>query len=331
MKAFFKKLKDPPVWGVAIAILSALLFLAACVTSFIFGFPNGFPKWCPYVLYTLSALFVAYTVYLFVKKIPWMRKLFIRILCLHPTGKRWIESYGFRAVVFAGISAVINMGYVVFHGVLAIVSRSNWYASLALYYIFLTFLRSRIVIYHLRLERRSVRDKKWERKEEIRKYAFSGFMLVALPVFLSVMIVQTILMGGEFVHWEWTVYAVGAYTLYKIVKSIYSMVKARKNRHMTVRALSCVSLADAMVSILVLQTTVLATFASIKMSGAINAVTGGAICAFTVMLGVSMLMTAAREKEKDNEADRAEKEKREDKENRENREEQKSEEERAHE
>ena len=103
--------------------------------------------------------------------------------------------------------------------------------------------------------------------------------------------------GSAFVRWGWTVFAFAAYAFYKITMAIYNVIKTRKMDDMTLRALRCIGLADAMVSILALQTTLLYAF-STGNNGVANALTGGVVCAFTVVIGAYMLICANRKKEK---------------------------------
>ena len=75
--------------------------------------------------------------------------------------------------------------------------------------------------------------------------------------------------------------------------AIYNMFKAKKNDDMTVRALRCISLADALVSILALQTTLLYTFSTNLQTNAFaNALTGAVVCAITLALGIYMIINA---------------------------------------
>jgi hypothetical protein len=61
-----------------------------------------------------------------------------------------------------------------------------------------------------------------------------------------------------------------------------------------VRAIRHINLADALVSILALQTAMFKEFAIGQNVGVYNAVTGGVVCALTLALGTFMIVTAEK-------------------------------------
>ena len=123
---------------------------------------------------------------------------------------------------------------------------------------------------------------------ERRKYVLCGVLLVVLPVFLSIAVYHMVVYGTAFVYMGWTVYAFAVFAFYKITMAIINLVRAHKGEDLTIKALRKVSLADAMVTVLALQTTLLYTFGD--GSGAIfNAITGSAVCILTLILGITSL------------------------------------------
>ena len=117
-------------------------------------------------------------------------------------------------------------------------------------------------------------------------------MLTVIPFFLSFAILQMVTEGRAFVHMGWTSIAFAAYAFYKIVMAIYNVMKARKQEDFTVLALRNIGLADAFVSILALQTCLLYAYSEGAQYGYANALTGGAVCAATLALGVIMIVSA---------------------------------------
>ena len=94
----------------------------------------------------------------------------------------------------------------------------------------------------------------------------------------------------------WTIYAYAAYAFSKIVIAIYNLFKAKKENY-TIKAIKRISLADALVSILTLQTSLLYTF-SAGDNGAVNALTGAVVCILTVAIGIFMLIEVRRNNER---------------------------------
>ena len=158
-----------------------------------------------------------------------------------------LESYNFRTVLFSGFSMGISILYGLYNGALALWFHSMWYGALAAYYIILVFLRSGIVFYHGKR-----RGKDRDTYLEIRKYRNCGWLLVYIITALSTAVLYMVKTGNGFVHAGLTIYVFATYTFYKITMSIVNIFKATRQEDFTVKALRCVNLADAAVSILAL-------------------------------------------------------------------------------
>lgn len=288
-QAFLQKLKTPTGKFLALWYALTILCVGGALALVVIA-PSGVWAIVSYVLYALAAVTFGYTTYTLVLFAPRVKRGVTRYIKRTRFGRRLLEHYGFRTVVFAAVSFVFNVLYALFNGLVAIASRSVWYGALATYYIVLTFMRGGIISYH----GKSATER--SPKVELRKYRSCGILLTTLPLCLSFAILQMVVDGSAFVRWGWTVFAFAAYAFYKITMAIYNVFKARKMDDMTLRALRSIGLADAMVSILALQTTLLYAF-STGNNGAANALTGGVVCALTVVIGVYMLICARKKKE----------------------------------
>ena len=88
------------------------------------------------------------------------------------------------------------------------------------------------------------------------------------------------------------VISIAAYTFYKIITAVIHMVRVRKLRSPLLTALRNIGAANALVSLLTLQTTMLASFSSEGSSldaNLMNAVTGFVVCVLVAALGISMI------------------------------------------
>ena len=88
------------------------------------------------------------------------------------------------------------------------------------------------------------------------------------------------------------VISIAAYTFYKIITAVIHMVRVRKLRSPLLTALRNIGAANALVSLLTIQTTMLASFSSEGSSldaNLMNAVTGFAVCVLVAALGISMI------------------------------------------
>ena len=298
MKEFWlkilRKMKEPKPWLRAVVYLSTAIFCAAAIVLAVFSGANMGLQIVSYVAYALAALSLAYSVYLIARAAPTLKARMIERLKRVGIAKRLLEQYGFRTVVFAAFSLALNIAYVAFNTVLAVYYKAVWYGALAGYYALLTALRSGIVFYHRRKSKTGGADETLLRETEIKKYRACGIMLTVIPFFLSFAILQMVTEGRAFVHLGWTSIAFAAYAFYKISMAIVNVVKARKEEDVTVLALRNIGLADAFVSILALQTCLLYAYSEGVEYGFANALTGGAVCAATLVLGVIMIAQASK-------------------------------------
>lgn len=291
---FLEKWKRPR--GVWLILLYAVT-LCACVGAISTLLWKNTPQWVSflaYFLYGVAAISLGYTVYTVVIYAPGLKGRVIDFMKKNRFTARLLENYGFRTVMEACLSLVGNLAYAVFNGVVAILSRSVWYGALATYYILLTLLRSRLVLHHRKVARGALEDETQQRRSEISRYRLCGAVLTAMPLCLSFAILQMVVADKGYSYGELTIYVVAAYTFFKITKSIINAIKARKNDDLTVKALRNVGLADAMVSILALQTAMFDAFGGTMNTDLANALTGGGVCALTVVIGVYMLIKASK-------------------------------------
>ncbi|MBQ7879011.1 MAG: hypothetical protein IJ317_00015, partial [Clostridia bacterium] len=214
-RAVFEKLKRPTGWLLASIYILSAAFIAAALYTLVWDFEGLAFEILSYVFYGLAAVGLAYSVYTVVIYAPGVKRRLIGWMRKSPLVDRLLENYGFRTVVFAGVSTVINIAYVAFNGVLSVVYLALWYGALAGYYVLLTAMRGGILLYH---RKRSAREKKraagelaeneWEeRRLQLKKYVGCGALLIVMPLCLSFAILEMVAEGNAFVHVGWTIYA----------------------------------------------------------------------------------------------------------------------------
>lgn len=293
MKEFWRriweKFKKPHGWQLFLLYCLTVAVCSAAIVFAIMGSERLPLQILSYVFYGLAGVTLAYSVYTIVIYAPGIRQKLIHLIKKTAFGRRMLEGYGFRTIIFAACSTAINIAYVAFHVVLAFMERSFWYGSLAAYYGMLVALKSGLVLYH---RRKGDKDEKERKRLELRKYRTCGILLTIIPLCLVVPILQIVFLDKAFVHEGWTVIAFAAYAFYKIIMAVYNLVKARKEEDLTVQAVRSVGFADALVSIFSLQTALLFSFSEGENYAAMNALTGGIVCLFTIALGVTMLVKA---------------------------------------
>ena len=298
MKRLWQIVKHPSSAFLALTYVLTVLSIAGAMILLFADQSKLWVQLLSYVFYAMAAITLAYSTYTVVRFAPRIKKGILATMKRNRLLARMLESFGFRTVLFAAVSLAINIGYAAFNGVVAILSLSGWYAVLAVYYLLLILLRSGIVLYHRKKAKNAsaFEDAHKRRAEEIAKYRFCGILLVIMPICLSFAILLMVSAGRGYSYMGLMIYVAASYTFYKIITSIINMVKARGSDDLTVRALRHISLADAMVSILGLQTAMFHSFGGDIDTGLANALTGGGVCALTAALGIYMLVGAHQKK-----------------------------------
>ena len=129
----------------------------------------------------------------------------------------------------------------------------------------------------------------------------AGILLLALNFALTGVILLTIAQDTARRYSEIVVISIATYTFYKIIMAVANMVKVRKTRSPVLIAIRNIGTADALVSMLTLQATMLASFQGNGGLDAnrMNAVTGMVVCVLILALGVRMIRYAFKN-QKDN-------------------------------
>ncbi len=207
-----------------------------------------------------------------------------------------LDKYTKRAIIFATLSTLLNVAFAVYYGVFGIKYNSFWYGSLAGYYVILCVIRSATLTSAF-VATKKCADEKLLQKTKLYIYFGTGIALTVLEIALSVFVAQLIRLGTPVVKNSYIAIASAAYAFYKIVSSIVNVAKARKSRDLVVQTMKNINLSDAMVSILVLQTTLLTTFMStdnVLFIRKMNTVIGSVICVTTLILSAYMVIKSIK-------------------------------------
>lgn len=292
---FFKKLLNifihPRLWLLipiafiaVVSVVLATLFMTQTVAGH---------ELLGYIFLGIMVVSISYTVYGAIKVWPSIQEWAMGRAQSWPFWNRLFTEYGFRTIIFLIGSFAINIAFAVYNGTIALIARSIWFGALSAYYIGLILLRGGILMYHSR-RRKAI---KYGQTEDVtffcdtKVYGRCGILLVLLPVALSFAILQMVREGDAFVHTGVTIYVYAIYAFYKISMAIYNIVRTRQTSEMTVKASRNIGFADAMVSILALQTAMFREFGEgmLDFAATMNAATGGVVCALTAALGIYMI------------------------------------------
>lgn len=291
-RAILKKTLSPPTWAKALTFVITL-FSATCALLMLFvDYKNSALSILAYMLFGLAGLSLAYSTYLIIPLFPKAKRKIIACMERHEFTFLLLRNFGFRTLIFAIGSFLMSLLFCAFNAYMGIVNRSIWYGALAGFYISLAFLRGGVLVYH----KNKIGKKLQFQNEEYLKakvYRNSGIITIILNVALSVAIIQMIFLDAHFFYMGWSVFAYAAYAFYKIIMSIISFIKAQQQTDLTVRAIRNINLIDALVSILALQTALLATFGNGQFNCSLmNTLTGVIVSTASFFIGISMIIFA---------------------------------------
>ena len=274
--------KKPRIWFIFLIYFLTVLACAGAITLLCLGI-DGVPT---YIMYGVAACLLGYSVYTVVRFTPKIKRGIMAAIYRFGFTKKFTSEYDFRTLITSTASLALNISYAVFNIVIAIISRSLWYGAIGVYHLLLVGMRSDVLLSR--------------KKESLASYIRCASLLTLLSFFLSLAVWQMVAKDLAFVRFGWTIYAYAAFAFYKITMATISFFKSRKNA-LTTRALRFVGLADASVSILTLQTSLLYTFGGDGVNKMLfNAITGAVVCALTLGLGISMIVMVVLENKRNN-------------------------------
>ena len=248
-----------------------------------------------YILYVVAAVSLAYFVYTMVIFGPRMKASIIKFMKNHKFTSKLLEDYGYRTIVFAVFSFVLNVAFISLILVMAIMSKTAWYFTITVYYIVLAFMKAN-VFYSKRKHGTEIK--------QARALRFSGIMFVVMTIVFSGVIVLIYKANHYFEYAGILIYAVAAFTFYKLTLAILNIFKARKQPDLYIENIRNINLASALISIIILQVAMFQAFAPKHNLGFANALTGAGISAIILVLGVLMIVKAnKRLKESNKSAD----------------------------
>ena len=215
----------------------------------------------------------------------------------NPFTKRFVKDYHYRTVLFTYASLAVNLIFALGNGIFGIVNRSVWFGAMSAYYIVLSMMRFIVI----RFEWRNATEPKSPkvRRKELSVYRNCGILLILLTIVLGASVIQMVYSDQGHNYPGTLIFAVAAYTFYKIILSVINVVKAGKLKSPLLMTIKNISYADAVVSMLSLQTAMFAAFGSEDEleHWKLNAVTGGIVCMLVLSMGIYMIYTAERQVE----------------------------------
>lgn len=195
-------------------------------------------------------------------------------------GSRYFNDLSFRGSVSIYQGMTVNFLYVIFRIAAGIRYASVWFISMAAYYLVLGILRAYLIFSYRRKS-----DKKI-------CYRRTAWLLFLLNIFMGGMILQMIKMNSGFYYPGYIIYLSAMYTFYTMILSVINLVKFRKLGDPVLSAAKVLNFISAMMSILGLQTAMIAHFSKNGDSyrKLMNMLTGGIVYFIVIVIAVYMLL-----------------------------------------
>ncbi len=291
-----KQLHNPPNWVAVLVVATALTVCPLIILTIALDYGHTMYA---VVACTLCALLLAYTVAVIVNAIIKMRRKVRKVAGRYEFTRNLFENYEFRTFAFATYSFLCNVGYTVFLVVMALLYHSVWYGTIGIYYLLLCVVRGGVLLQNRKDERRYKEDFHRLQTAKVGTYRYCGVMMLVLAFSLALSVVELVVDSSGFRHPVWLIFVFGGVAVYKVVLAVVHLVHATKRDDLVVRSVRYINMAVTLMSLLCLQTSIVAAF---PIEGAavawLNGVTGALVCAATLALGLYMVLFSAKAKKR---------------------------------
>ena len=236
-----------------------------------------------YILYIIATFALTYFVYTMVIFAPKVKVNTIKFLQRHKFTNNLLQDYGYRTIIFAVLSFILNVAFISLILVVAVISKTAWYYTIATYYIVLALMKGNV--FHSKLRHGT-------EVKQAKALRFSGIMFVIMTIVFSGVIVLIYKANHYFEYAGILIYAVAVFTFYKLTLAIFNIFKARKQDDLYIENIRNINLASTLISIIILQVAMFQAFAPEHNLGFANALTGAGVSAIILLLGVFMIIKA---------------------------------------
>lgn len=217
------------------------------------------------------------------KELPLMKKLRATAF-----GSRYLEDYLFRSKVSLHRGLVINILYIAIKLFSGFWYRSVWFVALAVYYLLLSVMRFFLAQYVRKVPIGQ------DIPSELRRYRMCGYMLLLMNQALIGIVVLIVYQNKGYSYPGYLIYAMAAYTFYAFLTAIMNVVKSRKQGSPVLSAVKAINLTAAIVSMLSLETAMLAKFGGDDPAfrRVMTSATGGGVCLSILIMALYMIVRA---------------------------------------
>lgn len=282
-----------------IFFLPPLLTVLIAVPSFIFVFVMlgiGDHSALAYIAYMLSAYAMVITITGLPGVIEAIRSgidnlALLRRIRSTALGGRLLGDDIFRSEITLRGGLFINILYAVMNLISGIRYHSTWFIVLACYYVLLSAMRAVLVRYvHCKPVGQDI-------PAEFRRYRACGVILLLMNQALVGIIIDMVTQNRGFFYPGLMIYAMAMYTFYITISAAINVIKYRNHGSPVISAAKVISLTAALVSMLSLETAMLAQFGSdeAEFRRTMLGVSGGVVCTFVLAMAIYMIVRSTKQ------------------------------------
>ena len=268
-------------------ILSITLFPVSLIFMLLSMLLIGMDSIFTYISYALAF----YSLTIFCLRIPNIIFFFKRFKNENKYMVRLTNDVHLRMNIILISTLIINIAYALLQLAMGIYHKSFWFYSMSVYYILLALIR-------LYLSNYTRKYKVQENlKIELKKYRFSGYILLLMNLTITVILFFIIYWNRTFYHNEITTIALAAYTFLTFTMAIINFIKYRKYNSPVYSAAKSITLVAACVSMITLTTTMLTTFGSddlIEFKQIILLFVGIVVALFINILAIQIIVSTTK-------------------------------------
>lgn len=249
--------------------------------------------WIAYIVYVLS--FYALTVLCL-----WLIPVVIRRIRTRKESKVILtdaqRAQKFHRSLVSGM--VMNYVYGGFHLIVPWFTGSVWSGSQGAYQIVIALIHAVLLHFERNMEKAESEGKRnyigWQ------GFQVSGVLLLILHLTMTGLVFQMVWNGETENYPGFLIFAVAAYTFYKLTMAVIRVIQSRKNASPLWGAARNIDMSEAQMNLFTLQTALLSVFSGPEQAGfrlLMNSLTGGAVCLLTVGGAVGMIRHGVRRKQ----------------------------------
>jgi hypothetical protein len=201
----------------------------------------------------------------------------------------YLDAAELRSEVTLAIGTLINLGYAVFKLFAAARYRTLLFAAEAFYYLVLSLIRMQLAFGAYSGRRRGGAERAWKR------YRNCGWELLVLDLTMTFVIVQSLRQSIDYVNLSALVYGSAFWAFFRLSTAIAQIIKYRGSDRPLLSASKLINLSAALMSIYILQNTLLLHFGNDELfRQRMNTGFGVAVSLAVIVIAIDMIVHATQ-------------------------------------